>query len=259
MLQYAFDHKILIMVLPAHSSHLTQPLDVGLFGPLQHNYGILVGDWAREGCPALTKADFLPLLRVARDQTYTTKNVKSAWTAAGLVPYNRRIVLDKLQIPEHPTTTQHLSTIPSTPKTVSELRRLQIFGEQLVSSEGCSEQISQVLRMLGKVAVQGQVQYAIEKHEVGILKSRLAIKKKHHKSKCKLQASPGKKARLMDQEQIDRALVRWELKQAKSKEKLAKRRRRKRPPKAKTAKSVASAEESEVYSNSGMSFIIVFT
>ena len=29
------DNNIILMILPPHSSHLTQPLDIGIFGPLK--------------------------------------------------------------------------------------------------------------------------------------------------------------------------------------------------------------------------------
>src|SRR3954469_6400624 len=48
-LDFAWRHRILIFVLPAHSSHLTQPLDIGLFGPLQRHYGVLLAEWLRGG------------------------------------------------------------------------------------------------------------------------------------------------------------------------------------------------------------------
>ena len=35
LIEWARDHRIILMVLPPHSSHLLQPLDVGLFGPLK--------------------------------------------------------------------------------------------------------------------------------------------------------------------------------------------------------------------------------
>ena len=33
--RYAYDHKIILVSYPGHSTHLPQPLDVGLFSPLQ--------------------------------------------------------------------------------------------------------------------------------------------------------------------------------------------------------------------------------
>ena len=60
-LDFAWKHRILVQVLPAHSSYLTQPLDVGLFSPLQNNYGKLVMDWSKGGgFPGLHKSDFFP-------------------------------------------------------------------------------------------------------------------------------------------------------------------------------------------------------
>jgi len=99
-LDFAWRYRILVQVLPAHSSHLTQPLDIGLFSPLQSNYGKLVMDWSKGGgFPALHKSDFFLILKIAREQTYTPQNIKSAWMGAGLVPYNKYKILNHLKGP----------------------------------------------------------------------------------------------------------------------------------------------------------------
>ena len=36
--EWARQHNIILFVLPPHSSHLTQPLDVGIFGPFKKMY-----------------------------------------------------------------------------------------------------------------------------------------------------------------------------------------------------------------------------
>ena len=96
-LNFVWKHRILVQVLPAHSSHLTQPLDVGLFSPLQNNYGKLVMDWSKGGgFPGLHKSDFFPLLKIAREQTYTLENIRGAWKGSGLVPYDKRKILSRL-------------------------------------------------------------------------------------------------------------------------------------------------------------------
>ena len=46
--QFAITHNIHIMCLPAHSTHLLQPLDVGVFGPLQHYYGKAAANHMRD-------------------------------------------------------------------------------------------------------------------------------------------------------------------------------------------------------------------
>ena len=47
--RYCDTHNIHLLCLPVHSTHLLQPLDVGLFSPYQHFYGLAVDDYMRSG------------------------------------------------------------------------------------------------------------------------------------------------------------------------------------------------------------------
>jgi len=59
--EFCLNNKIIPFCLPAHSTHLLQPLDVGLFGPLQRYYSNGLDTWMRKGIQGnFTKADFLP-------------------------------------------------------------------------------------------------------------------------------------------------------------------------------------------------------
>ena len=42
-IEFCMDNNILLMILPPHSSHLTQPLDVGVFGALKKHHGVKNG------------------------------------------------------------------------------------------------------------------------------------------------------------------------------------------------------------------------
>lgn len=58
---FCLEHDIIPLCLPAYSTHLLQPLDVGLFGPLQGNYSRLLDDFIeRENC-GIHKGTFFPL------------------------------------------------------------------------------------------------------------------------------------------------------------------------------------------------------
>ena len=48
VVEYAVDHRIIVYCLPAHSTHLMQPLDVACFGPLAHAYRIALQDFIYE-------------------------------------------------------------------------------------------------------------------------------------------------------------------------------------------------------------------
>jgi hypothetical protein len=213
-LEYAWRHRILIHVLPAHSSHLTQPLDVGLFGPLQRYYGVLVAEWFKGGYPAISKADFFPLLQKARERTYTSNNIKRAWEGTGLVPYDRRKIQRRLgvvvitqQQPESPT---HML---KTPKHPHQIRQILKYSQQLVLEDGPKELILSALEKLCKSGIEGQAQGAIAQHETVFLKKRLNLKANHKSSRVRIVKKQQGYARLLKQKDIEEFQLEFEAKQ----------------------------------------------
>ncbi|RPA75353.1 DDE-domain-containing protein, partial [Ascobolus immersus RN42] len=95
-LNYCRQNNIHILCLPAHTTHRLQPLDVGMFGPLQRAYGQAVEAWSRKGYSSITKAEFFKLYDYARKKAFTPENVSSAFAATGVFPLNKNVVLDKL-------------------------------------------------------------------------------------------------------------------------------------------------------------------
>src|SRR5947199_5347512 len=65
-IQFAIDKRIILLCFPPHTTHLLQPLDVGVFGPYQHYYGRAVDNAVRGGLTGINKAIFLQLLKTAR-------------------------------------------------------------------------------------------------------------------------------------------------------------------------------------------------
>ena len=70
-IQFAREHKIMCLCLPAHSTHLLQPLNVGVFGPLKQNYKTLLAEKTRFTTYNIDKADFISLIQKARQQGIT--------------------------------------------------------------------------------------------------------------------------------------------------------------------------------------------
>ena len=60
--------------MPAHSSHLLQPLDVGCFAPLKRAYSGLVEGLVRRGISHIDKLDFLIAYPDARIKAFTVKD-----------------------------------------------------------------------------------------------------------------------------------------------------------------------------------------
>jgi hypothetical protein len=92
------DNKIITLCLPAHSSHLLQPLDVACFGPLKRFYGRFVEERSRLGFYHIDKLDFLAAFPKARSQAFKVETIKNSFAASGVVPYNPERVLEKLNV-----------------------------------------------------------------------------------------------------------------------------------------------------------------
>jgi hypothetical protein len=96
--QYCKDNKIITLCMPAHSSHLLQPLDVGCFAPLKKAYGRQAEDLMRNKITHITKTEFLPCLIAAHNASITKSNIQGGFRGAGLVPHDPEAVLSKVDV-----------------------------------------------------------------------------------------------------------------------------------------------------------------
>jgi len=75
VVNYAQKKKILLICLLSHTTHLLQPLNVGLFDLLQHYYVLKMNRLAQLSISHVSKAQFLEILAPAQLKAYITKNV----------------------------------------------------------------------------------------------------------------------------------------------------------------------------------------
>ena len=124
--QICSENNIIPICMPAHSSHLLQPLDVGCFSPLKKAYGGLVEQKARLGTNHIDKLDFLEAFPKARESTFKAETIRNSFAGAGLVPFDPDRVLRKLNIQlKTPTPPESRSTnsAPKTPYTARQLEK----------------------------------------------------------------------------------------------------------------------------------------
>jgi hypothetical protein len=78
--------RILVCILPPHTTHHLQPLDVSLFQPLATAYskGLNTLMYNGKGHVQVTKRLFWPLFRDAWKSSFTTSNIESGWRKTGL-------------------------------------------------------------------------------------------------------------------------------------------------------------------------------
>ena len=75
-IKYCIAHKIIVLCLPAYTTHLLQPLDVGVFTPLSSVYEKHVQRVTRVGASySIDKVDFLELYRLAKQEAITLTNI----------------------------------------------------------------------------------------------------------------------------------------------------------------------------------------
>jgi hypothetical protein len=86
--EYCKKTSIIPLCLPAHSLHLTQLLDVGLFDPLKKAYSGEISFLVQANITHIMKDDFFPVFRTAFEKTFIEKNVKGGFAGSGLVPFD---------------------------------------------------------------------------------------------------------------------------------------------------------------------------
>ena len=107
---YCKSNNIIPLCLPAHSSHLTQPLDVGCFSVLKRSYGLQIEHFIKAHINHISKVEFFIAFKAAYDQSITVQNGQAGFRGAGLVPYDPQVVISKLDVnlqavtpPRHPS------------------------------------------------------------------------------------------------------------------------------------------------------------
>ena len=84
--------------MPAHSSYLLQPLDVGCFSPLKAAYGRQIETLMRLHINHITKVEFLPAFKKAWDATFTKVNICGGFRGVGLVLFSPERVISDLDV-----------------------------------------------------------------------------------------------------------------------------------------------------------------
>lgn len=106
--------------MPPYTSHLLQPLDVSVFGPLKRAYGKLVEGIITTGNNHIDKEDFLHLYPPAREVVFNLENIRNSFAGAGLKPLDADRVLEKitfqLRTPTPPLVEELISSTFQTPK-----------------------------------------------------------------------------------------------------------------------------------------------
>jgi hypothetical protein len=106
ILQLAELHNIIILCLPPHTTHKLQPLDVGVFGPLQRAW--------LERCDCIVKLtgsemhreDFINKYMQVRQTLIRPSTIISSFKKSGIWPINRGVFTNDNYAPSIPYSTE---------------------------------------------------------------------------------------------------------------------------------------------------------
>jgi hypothetical protein len=91
------EHKILAFLLVPHSSHLAQPLDATIFGPLKRILSGRTTPLFQLGITRIQKAEWIEAYYQAHHQVFSAKNIKAGFSSTGIYPFNPDKVLDRIR------------------------------------------------------------------------------------------------------------------------------------------------------------------
>ena len=119
---WAKNRSVILFVLPPHSSHLTQPLDVGVFGPFKNIYNIECKSFLQKN-PGLkiTKYDVASLSSRPYLKAMSPDNLVSSFRKTGIFPYNNKAILPD-------------ETAPSIIYTAQEIPNVHVATEELTQN-----------------------------------------------------------------------------------------------------------------------------
>ncbi|XP_053385176.1 uncharacterized protein LOC128550335 [Mercenaria mercenaria] len=93
LIDWAKTQNLILFILPAHTSHVLQPLDVGCFGPFERVYSAVCHKFMREHCgQSITRYNVCSLGCSAYSKALSAGNLQASFRKTGIYPYNPNAV-----------------------------------------------------------------------------------------------------------------------------------------------------------------------
>jgi 4-hydroxybenzoate polyprenyltransferase len=134
----AWLNKVQLIYLPPHTSHLTQPLDVGVFAALKKYFHQETDKFADlEARSPIQKQHFIEAYKIASDKAFTSNNIRGGFHGAGITPCDAQKAISKVVAEErlHPK-----SAAPKTPPKKNQL------SDDIWSTPKNSKDVSRLLK-----------------------------------------------------------------------------------------------------------------
>ena len=93
IIEWAKQEHVVLFVLPAHTSHVLQPLDVGCFGPFERIFNSMSHKFMRENCgQSITRYNICSIGCQAYVKALSPDNLQSSFRRSGIYPFDPNAV-----------------------------------------------------------------------------------------------------------------------------------------------------------------------
>ena len=87
IIDWAIENNVILYVLPPHTSHVLQPMDVGCFGPFSRMYSNECMKYQRTNGTTVNKYSLCPIACKAYAAALSSENLQSAFRKSGIFPF----------------------------------------------------------------------------------------------------------------------------------------------------------------------------
>ena len=95
VVRHAKENEVIMLCLPPHTTHETQPLDCGVFAPLKAHWTTVCHDFIQQNPgKVITKFNFNSLFSKAWLNAVTPANIISSFKTCGVYPFNPKAIED---------------------------------------------------------------------------------------------------------------------------------------------------------------------
>jgi len=98
-ISHCIQNRISLLILPPHTSHVLQPLDVAIFRPLKSHLTTALSHLNEAQLLRIHKLEWMEAYIKAREAGFSNSNITSAWRGSGLQPFQPQTVIRAATLP----------------------------------------------------------------------------------------------------------------------------------------------------------------
>ncbi len=179
-IEFCDDHGIILVILPPHSTHRLQPLDVGIFSPLSTAYSNEIDHLIQssQGFSRVTKRSFWSMFRTAWKTALSFENICSAFASTAVYPLGPEKVLRQLKKKTPSPISSDTESERKTPGSVRGLRR----AVKAIRSDttNVAAGLDLIIRASEKLAIRAEI---LEHENIGLRAALVEEKKRRKRGK----------------------------------------------------------------------------